>query len=405
MLAIIKFGKTKNLRVVFVAVACLLAVFLVLGAVRQANAQSSERESGERLLSVHIKGVERGLLTRATTLRQAFHEAGIPIDSNDLVEPGLDDTLVASNYEVNVYRARPVTIIDGETRIKVMSPYHTAKQIAEQAGIVLHAEDITDMTANTDVVSQGLGVQLTITRAVEFSLALYGKKTIAYTQADTVGGMLKEKGITLGANDTVSAPLNMPVNPGMAIAIWRNGAQTVTEEQAIPFETQKVLDADHPIGHHEVKTQGALGMRLVTYEVVMQDGQEIGRTQIQSVISSQPKTQVELVGNKPVNPLNKSRGAGYFTDSQGVRHRETYYDLPMNVVMGACGGTYSVREDGAKIDRDGYILIAANYSRYPRCSVVETSMGLGKVYDTGGFATVHPDGFDLATDWTNYDGR
>jgi len=148
------------------------------------------------------------------------------------------------------------------------------------------------------------------------------------------------------------------------------------------------------------------GMRLVTYEIIMKDGKEIGRKKIQSVVSSQPTGQVELVGNRPVNPLSKAKGAGYFTDSQGISHRETYYDLPMSAVMGACGGgTYSVRADGAKVDRGGYILIAANYGRYPRCSVVETSMGLGKVYDTGGFAARHPDGFDLATDWTNYDGR
>ena len=32
-------------------------------------------------------------------------------------------------------------------------------------------------------------------------------------------------------------------------------------------------------------------------------------------------------------------------------------------------------------------------------------MGTGRVYDTGGFAKYHPHGFDLATDWTNGDGR
>jgi hypothetical protein len=155
-----------------------------------------------------------------------------------------------------------------------------------------------------------------------------------------------------------------------------------------------------------MKTKGVPGVRLVTYVIVMKDGKEVGRKKIQNVVSSQPTGQVELVGNMPVNPLSKSKGAGYFTDSQNISHRETYYDLPMNAVMNACGGgTYAIRHDGAKVDRDGYILIAANYGRYPRCSVVETSMGLGKVYDTGGFAARHPDGFDLATDWTNYDGR
>ena len=77
----------------------------------------------------------------------------------------------------------------------------------------------------------------------------------------------------------------------------------------------------------------------------------------------------------------------------------------MSVVMGYCGGGgYSVRADGVKVDKDGYVLVAANLSRYPRCSIVETSLGTGKVYDTGGFAANNPEQFDLATDWSNHDG-
>ena len=401
-----KYKTSLARRILLATTTSVVAVFFGLTLAHQASAESMTSESGQRLLAVHDGDTERGLLTKATTLRAAFAEAHIPIDPSDRVEPGLDDTLEANNYEVNIYRARPVTIIDGQTRIKVMSPYRTAKQIAQEAGLTLHDEDIAEMTTNADVVGQGMGVQLVITRATEFTLGLYGKKTTAYTQAKTVTEMLKEKDITLGSDDTISAKLDAPLLPGMNIAIWRNGAQTVTQEQPIPFVTQKILDMDHSIGYHQVKTKGVPGMRLVTYEIIMKDGKEIGRKKIQSVVSSQPTGQVELVGNRPVNPLSKAKGAGYFTDSQGISHRETYYDLPMSAVMGACGGgTYSVRADGAKVDRGGYILIAANYGRYPRCSVVETSMGLGKVYDTGGFAARHPDGFDLATDWTNYDGR
>ena len=75
--------------------------------------------------------------------------------------------------------------------------------------------------------------------------------------------------------------------------------------------------------------------------------------------------------------------------------------------MQSCGqgGRYNVRPDGAKVDAQGYIIVAGNYARYPKCSIVETSLGLAKVYDTGGFVARFPDGFDLATDWSLPDGR
>ena len=103
-------------------------------------------------------------------------------------------------------------------------------------------------------------------------------------------------------------------------------------------------------------------------------------------------------------------GRNYYTTAnlagETVERQETYYDLPMSGVMSFCGkSSYSVRDDGAKVDEDGYVLVAANLSRYPRCSIVQTSLGAGKVYDTGGFAASNPEQFDLATDWSNHDGR
>jgi hypothetical protein len=187
--------------------------------------------------------------------------------------------------------------------------------------------------------------------------------------------------------------------------VWRNGVQTVTNEEPVAFTTKQIRDTDRAVGYKAIQEPGTPGKKMVTYQIEMRDGKEIGRKIIQSVVTQESKQQVEVVGAKPGNGLSKAKGVNNYLDSRGVMHRETYYDLPMSGVMRACAGTYSVRADGAKVDQDGYVLVAANLSRYPRCSVVETSLGLGKVYDTGGFATVHPDGFDLATDWSNNDGR
>ena len=112
---------------------------------------------------------------------------------------------------------------------------------------------------------------------------------------------------------------------------------------------------------------------------------------------------------KDATPLTAAMGRNRYTakDLQGnyVERQETYYDLNMSGVMSFCGKSgYTVRDDGVKVDDEGYVIVAANLSRYPRCSVVETSLGLGKVYDTGTFASTNPEQFDLATDWTIRNG-
>lgn len=394
-----------------IAAAILVAVVLLFVVVLSRNVYAADATASadSHIVTLHDNGEDLGFITRKATLREAFAEQGIRIDANDRTEPGLDDPLVASSYEVNVYRARTVIIRDGLVELRVITAYRTGEQIAKQAGIALHDEDIVKLEASNDFITEGAAEIMTITRAVPFTFVFYGKTEQAYTQADTVGDMLDEKNIKLAANDVVEPGKAALMTAGMTVKLYRNGIQTVTTEEEVAFETEKVKDANRPAGYKEVKTPGIAGKRTVTYEINMQNGIEVSRKELNSVTTIQPVKQVEVVGARyvPGSGLSKSKGVMMFTDSSGVVHRETYYDLPMNRVMTNCGmgGYYTVRpEDGAKVDRDGYVIIAANLSNYPRCSIVETSLGPGKVYDTGGFASTHTHGFDLATDWSNYDG-
>lgn len=363
---------------------------------------------GKRLITVHDRGDKRVILTHATSVKDALRDGDIPVTKNDIVEPALDSQLVAQNYTVNIYRARPVIVVDGAVRQKVITAAQTEEHIVKASDVTpLRKEDKATFSVSSNIVADGASAVLTIDRAVPFTLQLYGKPIASYSRADTVREMIKQKGIKLAVNDTVSVSHDTPLKAGMTVSIWREGVQTATVDEPIAFKVRKIIDMDQPIGYHKVQAPGENGRKSVTYEITVHAGREVSRKAIQNVTLDEPKEQIEVVGAKPgPNALTKSKGAHIYTDSKGVPHRETYYDLPMNVVMGACGGgSYSVRADGAKIDKDGYILVAAHLGNYPRCSIVETSMGLGKVYDTGGFTAKHPHGFDLATDWTMADGR
>jgi len=132
------------------------------------------------------------------------------------------------------------------------------------------------------------------------------------TQAKTVRDFLNEKSITLGTNDTISVPLDEPITSGITIKLWHNGAQTINTQEDVPFDTQTIQDADQPVGYQKVTTPGVNGAKTVTYVIVMQDGQEVSRNQIQSVVTTQPVTQVVVVGSKV--PM----GAGYSDDQANI---------------------------------------------------------------------------------------
>lgn len=86
-----------------------------------------------------------------------------------------------------------------------------------------------------------------------------------------------------------------------------------------------------------------------------------------------------------------SYGGDALTPSAGVvyynGHMETYYNLPMGGVLDIMyslgySGEYWVRDDGVKMFGP-YVMVACDFSEYPRGSIIETSLGTAMVCDTG----------------------
>lgn len=76
-------------------------------------------------------------------------------------------------------------------------------------------------------------------------------------------------------------------------------------------------------------------------------------------------------------------------------HRETYYSQQVLPGEGLNIPGRHVAEDGTVRDGDGYICVAANEAYLPYGSIVETSLGKAKVYDSGcDYGTI-----DIYTNW------
>ena len=96
--------------------------------------------------------------------------------------------------------------------------------------------------------------------------------------------------------------------------------------------------------------------------------------------------------------LSKGRGT-----IQGPSGKETDDNLNMSGVVSIMRGMgydyeYWVRDDGVKMFGN-YVMIAANLNIRPRGSLVQTSLGMGMVCDTGTFAKRNPTQIDIATAW------
>ena len=317
-------------------------------------------ESDEHFVTFYDDGEKLIIKTKAETVGDALEKAGFVITDGDIVEPGLDTKIDGDNFFVNIYRARPVVVKDGSTSKYLMTASHDAKTIAIDAGLTIYDGDEIKLLPNRNFLEAG---------------------AITYYE------------------------------------VTRNGGREVTVDVEIPFEEETVKDYNMAPGEREIRQLGEVGMKTETYRVLYVDNAEISRELISEAVVREPVSRIVAVGASAIErrPLTAGMGRNRYTvtraDGVVIERQETYYDLPMSGVMAIaareCGvpAYYEIRSDGVKVDAEGYVLVAADLTRYPRCSVVETSLGLGKVYDTGTFVESNPEQFDLATDWTNRNGR
>ena len=293
-------AKHYSKKITFVSGAILMLVgglFFVNQAL--ADATKPATKAGEKLVTIYDRGAEKTIVAKARTIREALKLAKFSIDERqDVVEPSLDSEMVAEKYNINIFRARPITIVDGNKRLKVTTAEQTPALIAKAAGIEVFEEDKTTLSNSDNMAVDGANMVMKIDRASMVNFVLYGKESVIRTHAKTVGELLKEKNIDPKKDDTLSVDRSAKIIPGMKIELWRNGKQTITAEEDVKFEVEKVQDANRDSGYREVKQAGENGKKNVTYEVEMKNGVEVSRKEIASVVTKEPKKQIEIVGTK-----------------------------------------------------------------------------------------------------------
>lgn len=301
-----------NSRMMMVLVGAAAAVLAMASLVNTALAESpvdAPGASDTHVVHIYDRDTEKVIVTKARTVREALKAAQVDVSEHkDAVEPALDTELISSKYSVNIFRARPVTVIDGNQRLMITTAQQTPELIAKAAGVALYAEDRASLGEPSNVLLDGANLVMTIDRATKLQLTLYGKTVEVRTRAKTVGDLLQEKRIELGSNDTVSVPLDTALTDGLHVTIWRNGKQTITVEEQIAPPVEKIQDTNRPAGYRQVKEEGQPGLKTVTYEIEMYNGDEKSRREVASVVTREPKKRIEVVGLAP--SVAQYRGGG-----------------------------------------------------------------------------------------------
>ena len=333
------------------------------------------------IVSLYVDGQTKVFTTSATTVGVALAQAGVQLGSNDLVEPAVSTALTPGYFNINVYRARPVTIIDGDQTYHISSAYQAPALLAQAAGITVYPQDGYAIQTITNFVGDGsVGEQVTILRSIPFTVVIDGQAQQLRSRATTVGAALTDQHVALGLKDIVSVPLTAPLTAGMTINITRVNDVTTTVAQQLPFTTQTTYDSTLPAGQQQVQQPGVNGHEVVTYHITYNNGQVVSQTTLAVRDLVNPQTEIVVVGTKvdsssqAVQLGQQLAAARGWTNDEWVslyqlwEHESGWSPNDVNGSSGACGIPQAdpCSKMGLQLDAQGQIEWGLNYiaSRY-----------------------------------------
>ncbi|HTE22685.1 MAG TPA: ubiquitin-like domain-containing protein [Candidatus Limnocylindria bacterium] len=369
----------------------LVLFFLSIASFIGLNART-DPPSDSHVVVLSIDGTKQSIPSRSETVNDFLARAEIRLEPFDRVEPERDTRIDEDKFHVNIYRARPVTIVDDSgKRTFAYSAAVTPRSVVSQAGIKVYPEDKVETVVPDNFLREGvLGEKVTIERSTPANINLYGSHVAVRTHTTTVGDLLKEKSISLDKKDSVRPKLSTPITQNIQIFVFRSGQQIKSVTEEIPMPVEIVEDRSLSFGSQAIRQVGSPGKRVVTYQIDLRNGKEIRRRKIQEVIAEPPVKQIVARGpqgnfGQALAKLRQCEAGGNYAVNTGNGFYGAYQFVPSTwsgVAPSPYNNESSIRNPGS-VPASIQDIAATNlykrsgWSPWPACSA---GLGLQDIY-------------------------
>ncbi len=271
----------------------LMAVGLVLLAAGAALAWYLTRSA---TVELSIDGRSQSLQTRADTVGDLLADQQLSVTGNDLVEPPVETELV-DGTAVTVRHARPLTVsVDG-----VEATHQTTELTVGAALAAIGAPTegaAVSLPLNQDLPRGGASVVIITPKPVTIDDG--GRTRMVTSTEASVADLLAARNLSIGDLDKLTPSPGAPVTADMTVTITRIRIATDIRSEVIAHDTMEQSDANLTVGTRTTATDGVDGRQDVTYEQTFTNGELTSEEAVETVVVTEPVTEVVRVGTKPV---------------------------------------------------------------------------------------------------------
>lgn len=245
--------------------------------------------------------------TNSKTVGELLEDLGIDVGEYDELSH-VESTEIVDGMEIRFESAHKVSLtIDGETE-----EFHTT---AITVGQFFEEEDL-NFSRYDDISHSNIAIihddfDIEVTTAVPVVINDGGEKEKVWTTEETVEDLLEHEEIEYDKQDRVEPALEEEIEEDMQVNVTYVTTKKVDKEENIPFEVEKKNDSSLKKGSQKTVKDGKDGTILRTYEITLENGEEVNREVIGEDVLEPKQNKVVAIGTKePVQSVSASANSG-----------------------------------------------------------------------------------------------
>lgn len=194
---------------------------------------------------------------------------------------------------------KEVRIVEEGSDIQVKTMGDDVQTVFNQVGILVKSYDYISAPLSMKLSDETVH-EVIIKRAVPVNIILEGRTTQVMTYHDTIGETILANGIVMGPLDRVEGRSpDDPINMGMDIKIIRVREELITEEEDIPYTTEKTPNEQMNQGEQKVIQEGVNGILEKYYKITYEDNRIVSREYMDEKVVKEPVTEKIEFGTVP----------------------------------------------------------------------------------------------------------
>lgn len=343
---------SKSKKKLSIIAATLTVIMLVAGLLIYQGTKKS--------ITLVADGEKKIVKTHAKTVGDLLKEYEITLGEHDHLTP-TEETKLTENMEVSWKPAKQVTLtVDGEQN-EYWTIADTVAEFFESENITIKEQDKLNVALDTEIEKD-----LEIVLDVAFQVVINdgGEEKELWSTSTTVGDFLVQQGIELNELDRIEPAVDKTLDANMKINIVRVEKVTDVVEEPIEFGVVTQKDSSLQSGKEKVVQEGKEGRVKKTYEVVIENGEEVSKTLVSEEVLEDAQDKVVAVGTKKVEPVSRGEETGkefyveataYTASCNGCSGKTaTGFDLRANPDAKVIAVDPSVIPLGTKVWVEGY---------------------------------------------------